>query len=894
MTTPIRIVAEIEGAESLWCTSAPDEGAESDDRVARAELSYGGIKAIERCDIKNGKLEGESITLQIAATTASNSEFGRAPRLLTFLSDSLVTTGGTTLNVRSNSLLVDDDYVHIGTECLQIVDASTLAVTVARAQRGTQAQIHLRTDGADAAEIPVWSRVQAWEGRRVTLTAYEFGSSTVIMRGMISQPPYLNADGTAWLVGVDHIVKVLDQDVGVPSSLSAGIRGVKFGRSSAFGLRTDSGALVSLVGFYETEQEMMTAIGAEIDAASLSGVSDIWFTSQPSMTMFVSVGGANINQPDVTIGSNATGITTATDAVVSGKIRLSRWRLSTSGRPSTDALTSFDPMLANRTYSLALPIDVAFPTSLIYVVPGTKQTDYPWANPDGDAADETKDASIALDRDIGISVDDILILSGDSLPEDLRLTVTEVFAGLDLTYGFDADADDLLDYCTRNGISSIVLDGSITVRTQKSLGAGNLGDFLTAVVAAAPYANDGSVPYVTASDLDASTSAITARLAGFTGAILERDYNITEPASVVDVLAPELQLVGMMLVTDTSGRLAVTPYDVLSRTSSYDITIDDDEVVTPHGSVGAWPGWTPASDGIVSVVSMVAGKSVRLARIVRRGGTADVVYDPVDPRATIYRDVASLSAHKNRGVGRLDIRPEASAAYDLSQSDAVTIGSRITRFFGQPYEVITIKVRRSYTTVNARCGDVVLLTSAHVTNSGDGTRGVSNRRARIIGRTVGFDPADEQTSVVEFVLLMHGSATSGEDGANNVAGYAPSCLITAATLVISNTWDLTVAQNAFHPTVNDTDFFTVNDYVIAIEADDATPNTRTGLVVSKTATNVRVAFTAAAPWGGAFSGSYVLDFADVSYGMTDPQDDYCYTGDSTLLLSDGNPARIFA
>jgi hypothetical protein len=259
----------------------------------------------------------------------------------------------------------------------------------------------------------------------------------------------------------------------------------------------------------------------------------------------------------------------------------------------------------------------------------------------------------------------------------------------------------------------------------------------------------------------------------------------------------------------------------------------------------------------------------------------------------VYRDVASLSAYKSKGVDTLEIQPEVNSTYDLTSAQAIEVGSRIVRFFGQPYETITVKARRTAETIAARLGDVVMLTSDLIPNSGNGTRGVSNRRGRIVGRSVPFDPAESAT--VEFTIIMHTQSGSGTDGANNIAGYAGSAVITGAANIAANRWTCTVTQSFYAPdNGDDTDFFAVGDYVIAIQDDDATPNTQTGTVESKTATTIVVAFDGVAPWGGAFSGAYTLDFADVSVGMTDLQDDYCYTGDATLLLSNGNPARIFA
>jgi len=415
---------------------------------------------------------------------------------------------------------------------------------------------------------------------------------------------------------------------------------------------------------------------------------------------------------------------------------------------------------------------------------------------------------------------------------------------------------------------------------------------MVALIAAAPYANTGNVPFITS--LDATTSATAVDLATrLIPCLTDRNYNITEPISVADLIAPELLLLGMMMTLDTDGKIAFRPFFVPAKTTPVSATLTAAHVVTPFGDVGMWPGWMPAADGIISIVELTGAKRVDRALsqhgLLQQVSGVGKLLNASAQTTHLYRDIASISAHKNRGLCTLKIEPEATSSSDLTASDAISIAERIVSFFGRPYEVVTLKVRRTAATLALRCSSVIALTSEHVPNSGDGTRGVTSRRCLVIGRGVSYDPA-EDGAVVSLTLVMHPT----EDGTTlNIAGYAGSALTTGATDLGGNLWDIAITAGTYAPTgSSDYEFFTAGDYVDVIQINDSTPNTRTGLVISTSALNIRVQFTGAAPWGGAWAADYVVEFADVSYGMTDPQDDYCYTADSGLLLSNGNPARV--
>lgn len=907
------VTATIEGALNQWNTSVYGAGGGTHGRTIQRGLQHSGLKVGERSNILKGTIDVDTITLSILATDASNDEFTRSARILTYLSSSVTTAATTTFNVRSNGLLVDDAWVHIGTECVQITDPTTLAITVVRAQRDTVAQVHLRDDGANASEVPIWNKVQAWEGRRVTLTAYEAGASSTIMRGIITQAPYLSEDGTMWLIDVDSIVKALDQEVGRPVDIHAAIKGLKYGTSSAFGFVYGTTAVFSLVGWYATEQAFITALNVELDAVAITGVDDVWATmtfddsGAPAVQLWLRVGAADIDPPAIHFGSFADGYVslpgsgynlTSNGVVLSGTVLPSRLLAGSTyvavmTSPMRPGAGVFNRHLQDAKHGAALIHDKGGTSSRgrfnVQPLQSVVFADYPFTNAT-DASNDTTDASLMLDQLLPISATDILVLTGDTLPEELRLVVSSTFA----TNGvlFDPVASQLDDYCDRNGIDFIYVDDRTEIRVTKPLGTGDLSDFMAALIAAAPYANLGNVPFITS--LDATTSATAVGLATRGIACLEdRNYNVTEDISVADLIAPELLLLGMMMAIDTDGKIAFRPFFVPAKTTPVAATLTAANVVTPFGDVGMWPGWIPATDGIISIVDLTGAKSLVASQrtMVLVGGRWVGVgtNNTNDPSRHIYRDIASISAHKNRGQNTLKIQPEASSSADLTVSDAISISERIVSFFGRPYEVVTLKVRRTATTLALRCGSLVALTSDHVPNSGDGTRGVTARRCLVIGRGVSYDPA-EDGAVVSLTLVMHAT----EDGTSlNIAGYAGSALATNAADQGGNLWDITITAQVYAPTGSyDYEFFTVGDYVNVVQVNDSTPNSRTGTVISTSSTNIRVQFTGAAPWGGAWADSYVIEFADVSYGMSDPQDDYCYTADSGLLLSNGNPARV--
>jgi hypothetical protein len=324
----------------------------------------------------------------------------------------------------------------------------------------------------------------------------------------------------------------------------------------------------------------------------------------------------------------------------------------------------------------------------------------------------------------------------------------------------------------------------------------------------------------------------------------------------------------------------MVPYSLPLTTTPVVATFDGARIATRNADGGVFPGWITASDGIVSVVRVLAAKSVRLPTNASR-----------DPREVIYRDVASISAHKNRGLSTLSIEPEAEATADLSDSEASLIASRIVAVYGHPYEVVTFRALRDEDALGVLIGDVVAITSPHVINSANGTRGITGRKARVIGRRVSFDPSESGAASVEITAMMAGGGTIGP----NYAGYAPSALITAAVVVTGNTWDLTVTQSLYAPSgSNDLDFFTLSDRVIAREVNDAAPASEFGTVSALSATVARVVFDDTAPWGGSFSGSYVLDFAPAAEGVTSAMAEYAWTADDTLTLHDGTIARIFS
>jgi len=905
MSAVYYVVATIEGAINQWTTSVYGGGGGTHGRTIRRGLQHGGIVVQERTDIRGGLCEGDTITLQIIATPEANDEFTRAPRLLTNLASSVTTAATTSVVVRSKELLNNGDYIHVGTECMEVTDASTTTLVVGRGKRGTTAQIHLIADGANAQEVPAWSKVYAFEGRRVTIEVYENAATSTAFRGIISQAPYLNDAGTMWLIDVDPITKLLDQTVGNPSDGEGRITGIKLGTSSALGFTNGITDEFSLVGFYEYEQELITAVNALVTPLTISGIASQWVDIGENefgarvMRLWLTVSaGDQIDAPTIEFGSTVLGFVRL--GLVQGWPSLPRTpfrQVLSSGAIYTRPIRQ-DVMDAGTAYvceffqadSIATQRGYGFPCGLVWA---RRRPEDPFYNEDGESVDETKDLTIALDGAVTAAVGDTLFVRWEPGADPLALVISHDLGAN--VYGFANAGIVLQAYADENGIDQIVFTESTRVEVRPALGSGTLSSFVTAMLAAAPSANLGAVPYLAAADIDASTTAVAARVSEISS-LGSRNFNITEAAKLSDIISQELLLLGMLMRVNTSGAIEFKEFGLPSQTTVVSVTFDSSDVVTPFGDAGMFPGWKPATDGIVSVVEVSPGaifvpeqRRVRLTNGGRRRYVS-IAATTRDPESYIYRDVASVSAHKNRGTGTLSIQPVALSTVDLTLDDAIAIGSRLCAFFGRPYEVVTFQVRRTSESLGVRCGDVIGLTNPHVPNSGDGTRGVTARRCTVIGRRVSYDPAD-RGAVVEFVVIMHSAASNSI----NVAGYTPTCAITAAALVSGDIWDCTVSASYLVPSGSySTDFLTVDDNVEAMQVDDSTPNTQTGVVVSKTATNVRVSFDSTAPWGGAFSGSYVLKFAAASAGVTTAQAVYAYTSDTTMLLSDGNPARVFA
>lgn len=892
MTAKFYVTATIEGALNQWATSHAADFSPTHGRAMRSGLKHAGITVSERTDIRAGTFEGDTITLQIA-TTEANDEFSRAAQQITQLASSVTTTSTTTVNVRNNSLIIDGQYIHIGTECMLVTDASSNALVVTRAQRGTVAQIHLRNpDGAGAFEVPVFNKIYAFEGRRVTIDAFENGALATVYRGIISQAPYLNETGTMWLVDVDPLTKLLEQTVGAFGTIGAKIRGLKLADDSALGCILGGVPQFSLYGFYENEVALLNAINAEVSALTISGVSAQWVTlgvwyrqgvagpavaqtDRRRLMLHIRTAGSAIPFPDLQIASALLGTIKSGGAAwwleFSGG-QTGIFPVNSNGSTELAANTNYVAPFFNNATATGLgghdDAPWSMPASMIgrFTRPPSYLIRPPFFNADAEAGTTTKRHMFAIDRDIGQAVGSVITLVGPTLPEPLNVTITAIPATLQIE--FDAVADDLRGYCDRNAITTIMLDERTEVTARANLGHGNFSDFITAVIAAAPLANLGMVPQLLSADIDPSSSAVLTATNQI-NALTDRDYNALDAVSLADVIGQELLLLGMMMRTNTDSQIEFIPFTRRARASRFDSAFDSSSVVTRYGDTGRFPGWMPAVDGIVSTVEIHA--------------TND---GDVEPH--IYRDIASISANKNRGPGMLVIEPESATSRELTINDALIIGGRIVDFFGNPYEVVTFTVARTATALAVRCGDIVSLTSPHVPNSTDGTRGIVGRRCTVIGRTVSYDPP-ARGATVEIVAIMHG------DVPGSIAGYTPTRSITAAVLLSGTSWTLTCdAIYSAPPASFDYLYFTAGDFVTIMEAGVASPASGTATVTSQTGTtSVVVDFGGAAPWGGTFSGAYVMKFSPATVGVTDAQADYAYVADTALLLWDANPARLF-
>lgn len=863
----------VEGCPDVWTNAEDLVGTHSDGREWRLGLSFREAFVLEeRVHLQAAMLEVSSTTFTIDerfdgyATVA----FARRPQTLAYLTSD-ADENDTTFNVSDTAAFAEDDFVHIGTECVQVTAVGTNTIDVTRARWDTQAQAHYAASGDGVGYAPITDRPVTLRNRRVLLYVYEASgdligtqpAGTLIWRGRVAKPPILR-DSVKWQLLVDNIASVLKQELAQTADAPITIRGIHYSwaapltfylferngdsRSDSYGTlgNGETFHVEHVSGFFESEVALCQQITVSLNFA----IAAFFDGTDARVTAYPDPNGGIILQiePDP---ADVRFIDIGGTSPIDGGTGQPAQNIDGSGPVTT--------MVANGTYYLRFSEELSYGRQIIGP-PRAYLGEFVEGRADGfsDPYSTVPTDILYLANDPGLEVGDALTVeTGGEENESRTFRVTAVDTG-DRSVRLDIPSD-----------FGMVVDGSTEFRATFSYASGgDLADFRDALVDEAPFANRGAHPHITAQDVASWTTQV-GRAAADRRYGQRRRYAFSKPKEVSEILAEEAKLLGGFFRLDSAGKVDFRQLSVAVPTQlGTAVVLNDSNILARRNGSPVWPTWAQEADGIANVVEVHHG------------------YNAAEDEHAEYpytvRDTASISVFKSSE--RLEVKPYSELQeVSFSWEDARQIAEPLLHFFGRPYEIVVLDVNWSVFDT-ALCGSTVAITNDHIPDSETGERGVESKVGIVIGRRWEFAGHGQLT------VMLHRT---------NIGGYAPSLRVTAASFTSGTTWVLTVDQIYFADSFDgDTAHFAVGDYVIVSSADSWTPRTGTGVVTAKSATTISIEFDTSAPWSLAYGAGdvYVVRFRDdaTGYTPTSTQEDYVYVADSSVRLYDGRTGRVFA
>lgn len=920
---------QIEGCPDQWVTSDAYAGtfAEGTDSHRRIPgFQYDGLQIEENLKLRDFDVALSSMTVKIRHEYARES-FAKRAIIVSYL-DAAVNGSATSWYVRNFAAFTYNHVYHVGTEAIKAGNISSNPIPVERQYLDTQAQAHYYATGAHQIETPIYDKPPTLEGRRCylfmyldgepsdTLNTFNMGGDPtgatrlsadhLIWRGVIASAPALDGDGLTWVLRIEPLTMLLEQEMSGNKDATRGIQGIYHSAEECiciyFKVTHDAVSVernIKISGFWSTEADLLTAlqsnlagIQADIEAAIPDCITNIWIVGdKPGEYSLMFTTGATC--PDTLIAfflSNAEGqaffnpIYSGSPQTPSTPPNMFLWPSTIYGAPlGKDTIVGplayyggdpdADKFGAQAPRGWIIP---PYPTN--GSSPIERILPYVVANEvtDNSAALTSPSKRIYYNGDIGnvlVAGDHVLIETKGYWPIEYELahdpnTTSGYFDVLDaLNYAPPAD----MSYLGWFG-AALCLNAETEITPISISVRGSIGDLVDEIVSRAYLANAGNVPFITGADL-ADWNTLLGTLTGFAGS---RAYSFAKPVTIREVLREELKLIGYFMCLDADGRITIRLLRLPISTTAGLISIGKDEIITPYDNGGMWPNWQTNTEGIISEI---------------------VIYDQYDfindTSIEHYRikDEASISTHKNRSRGTIEIKAVAGGI--INDLEAIDIANRILTVLDKDYEIIKIKVPFKYlydwngAGSALRIGTMVSLTCPQIPDTLTGLLGVVNRPCLVIGRKWNLD--GKEGAAGEITLW----AQSG-----NRAGYAPALRILDATNITGNTWVLIVEEQFFAPsTAYDTAYFAAGYTVEVVEFDTFTPPVPpvAGTVDSiDSSTSITVTFAGVAPWGATFSGVYDLRFKSYDVNTMAGQKQYVFIADSDCTVFGNEKAFVLA
>lgn len=878
----IELRLSIEGITTQFVSAYSMEVAASSGVAARkVGLIRSGINLEENADILRAQMSGGSLTFQIKdIALAATATFATRPTKTTWLTatfdigDSAATVGSTTGWTTS-----DIAYMNKETFLISAIPASD-EFTLTRAQYDSVEQKHYSSDGEKYSMPAVTNAPYAFTGRKVILYAYGEGDSltgdgTIVWRGSVSGEPSLDVYGTTWSLPCESISKLLQNTIGLDANVYGRARGVYYPWNGAMRLR---------VGYYDGASYLASASVVDQTVVATIG---FWETQED----FV----ASLNDALQTLTS-AWDVVFGAEPIDDTKYKITA-RIQTAATPSIFALDSVIDTLGDD-YS---------PNTSNLLAYGSN-----WLNSNDEEVDANNTFAAGevyyaiVNATVPRGVFGHIVRAGDvdtryqayraAYPEN-RIYISDIdltdvtSATIDFGYYFGTNNPDMPggEYQVTTDTTSQYVQtvddprgGGITYGTgdypkvtpnytDMFASNKNIGDLMSWITTySAAYANSGLVPLITTSEFDSSgfaTLVFRAIHGGGAGYRNNRHYSFPKPVKLNELLAAEMQLLGLYLGTSETGRMQARQLAQVAQTQNVDFAITASNTITS----GGFAGYEVAPYGMVNTITIYTG------------------YDPVadDWLGSKYPIKDRSAFGFTQTTNGLDIKPRSSDPIDnpITASDAVSIAQPLFSTFAVPYVVLSFNVPFSVYT-QALVGNTCSFVSNQLPDT-DGTRGYTNpKRGVVIGRR--FDFGNSYGTI----RVLH--------SLQQIAGYTPTMRINSASGALTS-WTVVLKENdpvvgiSWLPSgyTNADDWFTAGDQIAFTGWDSTAPSRVTGEVVSVSGNNMTVTLDAAATLS---SGTWILSFnVGTDAGISSIEMRYAYIAGSDLLIDFPTPtnARTF-
>lgn len=874
----IRARLQIEGLAYEAVTHADMVTTAGDGRQRINGLNLQGVKLEQRADIVRATVEASGATFVFADVGGAwTAAFDTSPTLTTWLNTAMTATAST-MRVKSTAGWPTSGTLWIDSETCTYagVGAGATFTGLTRGVWGSLAQSHYTPGGAFLRYPAVTNQPILYTGRRVRLYLYGRGDSptgdgTQVWLGVVRGEPRM--EGASWSLFVDPISSILDQEVGADLGPAVTPRGIYFPESP---FRDDGkvtiarvnriaytsggsttlpdvalfGAAVDIdAGHYETQQDLLDAIQASLDALQSSWNTKIYVLPRDLDGTYMFQYRTNGTPDGVRISSGSVEPAIATEPYYDGNVQ------GSNDVYDADAFRVITAMSSNAVYyTLPQPPELGNSRAGAGLVPRgvfnvrERTGTYPGRR-------------IYLGGAVGVTNNTSAVLiswQGDTGSVDLEYGVNSI--GTSTRY---LDLQTETPPSSREGLTFVYTPANLpTIRLGRGYntypGEGSYSLLKTIEDDCPEQVNTGAVPSFQATDWNESEWQDA--YDGADTLALQRRYSSLKPVKLTDFVAPDLQIAGLYLAFDTSGKLTAKRMRLAASTEAGTFAITRANLLTDDG----FPTYERGAVGQYNGIELHEGYSAT---------SDDYTQLPIT-----VRDVA---AYGQSPIAR-SVKIEPKSAYMFgaaSYESVVAIAERVLSIYGGPYAYITCAV--PLTAFDVVLGSTVSISTAQLP-SGAGTRGTTDAVGLVVSREI-----DLYAGRITLTILVSRSA---------IVGYAFGAKITGQTNTTGNTWAITVSSDYFATGEDASDHVDASDRVQVYRWDDATADTALGTVTGVSANVVTVTFDGTWTPG---SDAWALAFADADAGSdTDNMRRYAYQATSTArvewAVGADTPARVLA